>query len=418
MLISRQIEGVLPGRRDPEFESALALVHSRYSTNTLAELEPRAPVPLPRAQRRDQHVAQATRTGCTPARARWLAPVRRRPAPSSTRSCARAQRLGALRQRARVPGADGRELPEAILMMIPEAWENHVMDEDLRAFYEYHSFLMEPWDGPPRSRSPTAARSAPCSTATGCARRATTSRRTARRDGVGGRACSRSSRRRSSYQGRLHPGKIFFVDLEAGRIVEDEEIKRALRRARPYREWVERTACAWPTCRRRSPPSRRNPELRFRLQQAFGYTLEDSSVLLAPMAARASGRSARWARTRRSPASRTGRSLLYRYFKQLFAQVTNPAMDSINERPVMALYSTLGAERNLLEETAGARAHDPRRAPGDHRRGARAAPAHRAARASGRARCPASTRSPRAAKGSRGARSPVREARARRCARA
>jgi glutamate synthase domain-containing protein 2/glutamate synthase domain-containing protein 3 len=151
---------------------------------------------------------------------------------------------------------------------------------------------------------------------------------------------------------RLHPGKIFFIDLEAGRIVEDAEIKARYVARRPYREWVEQgRVLLRDLAPAEVPAEHTNPELRFTLQQVFGYTAEDLRILLAPMAVQGKwpigsmGEDAALACLSDRP------QVLYRYFKQKFAQVSNPAMDSINERPVMALHSTLGAEGNLLEET-------------------------------------------------------------------
>src|SRR5262249_12510654 len=151
---------------------------------------------------------------------------------------------------------------------------------------------------------------------------------------------------------RLHPGKIFFIDLEKGRIVGDEEIKRSYVSRRPYRDWVERNRVILGDLPPAEvPQERHNIEQLFSLQQVFGYTMEDLKILLAPMAVQGKwaigsmGEDAALACLSDRP------QVLYRYFKQRFAQVSNPAMDSINERPVMALYSTLGAERNLLEET-------------------------------------------------------------------
>src|SRR5690606_20252533 len=154
-------------------------------------------------------------------------------------------------------------------------------------------------------------------------------------------------------KGRLQPGRIFFVDLEEGRIVEDEEVKARYVRRRPYREWVETQRVVLDDLPPAEVPAERraNPELRFALQQVFGYTSEDLKFLIAPMVA-----DGKWAigsmGNDEALACLSDRPrMLYHYFKQLFAQVTNPAMDSINEGTVMSLYSTLGAEKNLLEET-------------------------------------------------------------------
>jgi glutamate synthase domain-containing protein 2/glutamate synthase domain-containing protein 3 len=151
---------------------------------------------------------------------------------------------------------------------------------------------------------------------------------------------------------RLHPGKIFFVDLEQGRIIEDDEIKAGYVARRPYREWVEANRVKLGDLPGAdSPGGDMEPEVRFQLQQVFGYTLEDLKFLIAPMVT-----NAKWAIGSMGDdaalACLSDRPrMFYHYFKQLFAQVTNPAMDSINEGSVMTLYSTLGAEKNLLSET-------------------------------------------------------------------
>jgi glutamate synthase domain-containing protein 2/glutamate synthase domain-containing protein 3 len=151
---------------------------------------------------------------------------------------------------------------------------------------------------------------------------------------------------------RLHPGRIFCVDLEQGRILDDGEIKRRYAAKHPYRDWVEANRVKLQQLpAARTQPAPMSDAERVRLQQVFGYTSEDLRLLLAPMGAEGKwpigsmGEDAALACLSDRP------QMLYRYFKQLFAQVSNPPMDSINERPVMALYSTLGAEGNLLEET-------------------------------------------------------------------
>jgi glutamate synthase domain-containing protein 1 len=353
MLISRQIRGFFPDVRDPEFQSALCLVHSRYSTNTLGQWDLAHPF---------RYLAHNGEINTVGGNQNWmraregtmssdlfgddlakLYPIMREGASDSARFDNALEFLA----------LSGRELPEAVLMMIPEAWENRDdMDPDLRAWYEYNSFVMEPWDGP-ASLAFTDGRKI-------------------------GAVLDRNGLRPSLYvvtkdgfvvmasevgvveidpanvlvKERLHPGKIFFIDLEEGRIVEDQEVKRRYVARLPYREWVEKNRLILTDLPARPVPAdKRNTEQRFTLQQAFGYTLEDERVLLAPMAVQGKwpigsmGEDAALACLSDKP------QMLYRYFKQKFAQVSNPAMDSINERPVMALYSTLGAEKNLLAET-------------------------------------------------------------------
>ncbi len=353
LLIPHQIRDFYPDLTDEAMVSAMALVHSRYSTNTMPTWSLAQPfrylahngeINTLRGNRNAMFARQGTMASdLFGDDLKKLYPIMR-DAASDSALCDNVLEFLAL---------TGRELPEAILMMIPEAWENRPdMDPDLRAFYEYHSFLMEPWDGP--------------------ASIAFTDGR------VIGAVLDRNGLRPSRYvvtkdgfvvmasevgvldiapsnvliKGRLHPGKIFMVDLEAGRIVDDAQIKARYIARHPYRDWVERNRMLLSECPPAEDTARvENPELLLQLQQTFGYTSEDLKLLIAPMAAQGKwpigsmGEDAALACLSDRP------QMLYRYFKQLFAQVTNPAMDSINERPVMALYSTLGAEKNILAET-------------------------------------------------------------------
>ena len=353
MLISRQIRGFFPDVRDPEFTSALCLVHSRYSTNTLGQWDLAHPF---------RYLAHNGEINTVGGNQNWmqaregtmsselfgddlakLYPIMREGASDSARFDNALEFLALA----------GRELPEAVLMMIPEAWENRPdMDPDLRAWYEYNSFLMEPWDGPASLAFTDGRKIGAVLDRNGLR----PSRYVVTKDGFVVMASEvgvvEIDPANVLVKERLHPGKIFFIDLEEGRIVEDEEIKRRYVERRPYREWVERNRVVLSDLPERPVPAdKRNVEQRFTLQQAFGYTLEDEKVLLAPMAAQGKwpigsmGEDAALACLSDKP------QMLYRYFKQKFAQVSNPAMDSINERPVMALFSTLGAEKNLLEET-------------------------------------------------------------------
>jgi len=354
MLISGQIERFYPDLCDPEMVSALALVHSRYSTNTMPTwslahpfryLAHNGEINTLRGNRNWMHAREGTMASkAFGPDLQKLYPIMREGASDS------AQFDNALEFLV----LTGRELPEAILMMIPEAWENRDdMDPELKAFYEYHSFLMEPWDGPASIAFTDGRRIGAVLDRNGLR----PSRYVVTKDGMVIMASevgvAEVEPGNILVKERLHPGKIFVIDLEAGRILEDEEVKREYVARRPYREWVEKNRIILDDLPLREPPApAASPALRFQLQQAFGYTNEDLKVLLAPMASQG-----RW------PTGSMGEDaalaclsdrpqLLYRYFKQLFAQVTNPAMDSINERPVMTLYSTLGAEQNILEETA------------------------------------------------------------------
>ena len=353
MLISRQIRGFFPDVRDPAFASALCLVHSRYSTNTLGSWDLAHPF---------RYLAHNGEINTIAGNQNWM-----RARQGTLRSDLFGDDLAKLypimrggSDSARFDNAleflvlSGRELPEAVLMMIPEAWENRAdMDPDLRAYYEYHSFLMEPWDGPASLAFTDGRKIGAVLDRNGLR----PSRYIVTKDGFVVMASEVGvldiDPANIQVKERLRPGKIFFIDLEQGRIVGDEEIKRRYVARRPYREWVEANRLVLGDLPEAPVQAdKRNAEQRFALQQTFGYTLEDQKFLLAPMALQGKwaigsmGEDAALACLSDRP------QMLYRYFKQKFAQVSNPAMDSINERPVMALYSTLGAERNLLEETA------------------------------------------------------------------
>jgi glutamate synthase (NADPH) large chain len=353
MLKATQIEPFYPDLRRPEVESALALVHSRYSTNTMPNWKLAHPF---------RYLAHNGEINTRAGNRNWMYARE-----GTLRSPLFGDDLAKLYPVVLDGASDsaqfdnvleflvlaGRELPEAMLMMIPEAWENHpFMDEERRAFYEYHSFLMEPWDGPASIAFTDGRKIGAVLDRNGLR----PSRYVVTKDGFVVMASEAGVLEIPPDQvlqkGRLEPGRIFFVDLEEGRIRSDEEIKKSYVAKHPYRQWVEanrvRLADLPPA---EVPEPVMPPEVRFRLQQAFGYTLEDQRILIAPMAAQGKwplgsmGEDAALACLSDRP------RLLYHYFKQLFAQVSNPAMDSINERPVMSLYSTLGSERNLLEET-------------------------------------------------------------------
>ena len=244
----------------------------------------------------------------------------------------------------------GRSLPHAVLMMIPEPWQNHEgMTEELRAFYEYHSSLMEPWDGPASI---------------------------AFTDGtVIGAVLDRNGLRPSRYwvtkddlvimasevgvldiapedvvvKGRLHPGRIFLVDTAKGRIIADEEIKSELALAHPYEDWLRDNLIAIedvPAAPYLPPPDH---DTVVRRQRAFGYTQEDVRLVLAPMAS--GGEEPVGSMGTDTPLAVLSERprLLYDYFKQLFAQVTNPPLDAIREELVTSMASTIGPERNLLK---------------------------------------------------------------------
>jgi len=354
MLISRQLQDFYLDLRDPALESALALVHSRYSTNTFGSWDLAQPfrylahngeINTLKGNRNAMRAREGTlRSDLLGEDLQKLYPLMRGESASDSAQFDNALEFLCL---------TGRELPEAMLMMIPEAWENHdSMPEDLRAYYEYHSFLLEPWDGPASIAFTDGRKIGAVLDRNGLR----PSRWILTRDGRVVMASEVGvvdvAPEDVLHKGRLQPGRIFFVDLEQGRIVEDEEIKADYVARNPYREWVDQNRVLLSDL----PPARdphgvMDPDMRRSLQQAFGYTLEDLKFLIAPMI-----EDAKWAiGSMGDDAALACLSdqprMLYHYFKQHFAQVTNPAMDSINEGTVMSLFSTLGAEKNILEET-------------------------------------------------------------------
>ena len=350
MLIADQIEATFPDLLDPDMESALALVHQRFSTNTF----PSWPLAHPY-----RYIAHNGEINTLRGNINWM-----RAREGLLKSDLLGDDLKKILPIIREGGSDtatfdnvleflvmtGRSLPHAILMMIPEPWSGHEsMRPELKAFYEYHSSLMEPWDGP--------------------ASIAFTDGR------VIGAVLDRNGLRPSRYyvtkdglvimasevgvldippenillKERLHPGRIFLIDTEQGRIVSDDEIKRDLAAAHPYAQWLAENLVDiedLPEAPYLPPPSH---EAVLRRQQTFGYTHEDLRILLAPMAK--GGEEAIGSMgTDTSLAVLSDRPrLLYDYFKQVFAQVTNPPLDAIREELVTAMGSTIGPEGNMLD---------------------------------------------------------------------
>jgi glutamate synthase (NADPH/NADH) large chain len=246
----------------------------------------------------------------------------------------------------------GYPLAHAAMMMIPEAWENHeLMDSGRRAFYEYHAAMLEPWDGP-----------AAMVFTDGKQIGATLDRnglRPARYIVTDDDLVVMASEsgvlpvpeRKIVKKWRLQPGKMFLIDLEQGRIVDDETLKNQFASARPYRQWIDNVRIRLDSIEASAEPAPFGDSLLDR-QQAFGYTQEDIKFLLAPMAA--NGEEATGSMGNDSPlAVLSDKSKpLYNYFKQLFAQVTNPPIDPIREAIVMSLNSFIGPKPNLLDINA------------------------------------------------------------------
>ena len=349
MLIADQVTSMFPDLVDPDFESALALVHSRFSTNTF----PSWPLAHPY-----RYIAHNGEINTLRGNINWM---RAREALCESKFFGDdLQKLFPIIREGQSDTATfdnvleflvmtGRSLPHAILMMIPEPWSKHEsMSADRRAFYEYHAALMEPWDGPASL---------------------------AFTDGtVVGAVLDRNGLRPSRYyvtkddlvvmasevgvldippenilvKERLHPGRIFLVDTAQGRIIDDEEIKSALAAECPYQEWLDAHVVNLRDLPDGPYASQTDHKSLVRRQRAFGYTEEDLRLLIGPMSAKGFEPIGSMG-TDTSLAVLSDRPrLLYDYFKQLFAQVTNPPLDAIREELVTDMSSTLGPERNLL----------------------------------------------------------------------
>jgi glutamate synthase (NADPH) large chain len=352
MLNAGQLPDFFPDLRDPAVESALALVHSRFSTNTFPTWARAHPY---------RYLAHNGEINTLRGNVNWMT-ARQRLFASNLFGDDVHKLLPVIDQ----SGSDsamfdnalellvlsGRSLPHAVMMMIPEPWSgDDAMSPEKKAFYEYHASLMEPWDGPASI---------------------------AFTDGVRvGAVLDRNGLRPSRYyvtkddrvimasevgvldvppervllKGRLQPGRMFLVDVEQGRIIDDAELKQKIAGAQPYAEWLRDNL----TSLEQLPPGpvAHEPEHETVLlrQRAFGYTTEDLRILMAPMAQSAveavgsMGNDAPLAVLSDRP------QLLYNYFKQLFAQVTNPPVDAIREEIIMSMDTTIGAEANLLEPT-------------------------------------------------------------------
>ncbi|MCW3033806.1 MAG: gltB [Solirubrobacterales bacterium] len=351
MLISFQLAAFYEDLRDERCKSALALVHSRFSTNTFPSWELAHPYRV---------ICHNGEINTVMGNVNWM-----RARESQLRSELFGQDLQKILPVVSPGNSDsatfdnvlellmlaGRSLPHAAMMMIPEAYRNRDdLPEYLKGFYAYHSCLMEPWDGP-----------ASVAFTDGRVVGATLDRNGLRPgrwvETTDGYVVLGSESglldippEQVRRLGRLQPGKLFLVDLERGCIVEDEEVKRQVATAQPYGEWYARNAVPFKELPPSSEVTLSDQPLPLR-QRAFGYTQEDLKVLLTPMAVDAA-----------EPVGSMGNDLslavlsdqappLFSYFKQLFAQVTNPPIDPIREEIVMSLATSLGSERNLFDET-------------------------------------------------------------------
>ncbi|MCR9292709.1 MAG: glutamate synthase large subunit [bacterium] len=352
MLTTAQVVPYYPDLQDPDFTTHLAMVHSRFSTNTFPSWDRAQPFRF-MSHNGEINTLRGNKNWMTARegmmssslfgdRLSDLFPV-------SEPDCSDS---GTFDNALEFLLMTGRSLQEAVMMMVPEAWQKHdTMPESKRAFYEYHSCMMEPWDGP-ASISFT--------------------------DGhYIGAVLDRNGLRPSRYylthddrvimasevgalpiapenvkaKGRLQPGQMFLVDFEEGRLIPDEELKQTIAAKHDYCGWLNEQRIRLSELNVEQEPHGFDPESLLPRMQAFGFTTETMQFMLLPMI-----------RDKRDPVGSMGNDsalaclsdkprMLYDYFKQLFAQVTNPAIDSIREEIIMSLECYIGPEKNLLETT-------------------------------------------------------------------
>ncbi|PZN28926.1 MAG: glutamate synthase large subunit, partial [Proteobacteria bacterium] len=350
MLLTAQLAAYFPDLSDPLMETALALVHSRFSTNTFPSWDRAHPY---------RYVAHNGEINTVRGNINWMH------AREALFACeAFGDDMEKVLPIINPNGSDsamfdntlellvlaGRSLPHAMMMMIPEPWSAHeTMDDQRRAFYQYHSCLMEPWDGPASIAFTDGKMIGAVLDRNGLR----PSRYYVTKDGLVIMASEAGvldvPPENVLLKGRLQPGRMFLVDTGQGRIIEDEEIKRQIASERPYRKWLDEHQVHLDDL----PPAPEVPapdhETLLQRQIAFGYSFEDERLLLAPMAR--NGIEAVGSMGNDTPLAVLSNKprLLYDYFKQLFAQVTNPPIDCIREEIITSAETRLGSEGNLLD---------------------------------------------------------------------
>jgi len=352
MLMSEQVEKYYDDLRNPAVTTAIALVHSRFSTNTFPSWDRAHP---------NRYIAHNGEINTLRGNVNWM----------KARQALFTSRLFGDDLKKIIPvintdGSDsaqfdncvelltlaGRELPHAMMMMIPEPWENHEsMDAERRAFYEFHSCLMEPWDGPASMAFTDGKFIGACLDRNGLR----PSRYYVTHDDVVIMASEAGvlpiEPERVKLKGRLQPGKMFLVDLEQGRIIADEELKKKYASAQPYGKWLEENHVLLKNLPEPAHLHEDDHATILQRQQAFGYSFEDLRFIVGPMAR--DGMQPLGSMGTDTPLAVLSQKpqLLYNYFKQLFAQVTNPPIDPIREEIITSTEIMVGGEGNLLEPT-------------------------------------------------------------------
>ena len=348
--LAYQLREFYPDLSENDFTSAMALIHQRFSTNTFPSWK------LAHPYRMTAHNGEINTIR---GNVNWMAA--RQASVSSELFGEDISKIWPISYEGQSDTAcfdnaleflvrGGYSLPHAAMMLIPEAWAgNPLMDDTRRAFYEYHAALMEPWDGP-ASMAISDGRQIVATLDRNGLRPA---RYLVTRDGLVVLASEAGTLNVPEEdiveKWRLQPGKMLVIDLEQGRIVSDAEIKQSLSQSNPYQKWLARTQIVLEDLPPVSPNTPKTFESLLDRQQAFGYTQEDIKLLLSPMAT--TGQEPIGSMGTDTPISVLSErpKLLYTYFKQNFAQVTNPPIDPIREESVMSLVSFIGPRPNLFD---------------------------------------------------------------------
>jgi glutamate synthase (NADPH/NADH) large chain len=350
MFLADQLGKYYPDLHDPDFETALALVHQRFSTNTFPTWSLAHPYRM---------VAHNGEINTLRGNVNWMAA--REASVKSDLYRDDIKRLWPISYEGQSDTAcfdnaleflvqGGYSLPHAVMMMIPEAWANNpLMDEKRRSFYEYHAAMMEPWDGPAAIAFTDGRRIGATLDRNGLrpARYLlTTDNRIVMASEMG---VLKIPEDQIITKWRLQPGKMLLVDLEKRRLIPDDEIKAELANSHPYREWLQRTQLVLEELPGVAPEGMRSNLPLLERQQAFGYSQEDITILMTPMAS--TGEEANGSMGNDTPISALSDKpkSLFTYFKQNFAQVTNPPIDPIREELVMSLVSIIGPRPNLFD---------------------------------------------------------------------
>src|SRR5215831_7682550 len=350
MFLADQLGKYYADLHEPDFESALALVHQRFSTNTFPTWSLAHPYRM---------IAHNGEINTLRGNVNWMAA--RQASVSSELYGRDISRLWPISYEGQSDTAcfdnaleflvqGGYSLPHAVMMMIPEAWAgNPLMDERRRAFYEYHAALMEPWDGP-AAIAFTDGRQIGATLDRNGLRPArylvTSDDRIVMASEMG---VLKIPEDQIVTKWRLQPGKMLLVDLEQGRLIPDDEIKATLARSHPYQKWLDRTQIVLEELPKAPTTGVRSNLSLLDRQQAFGYSQEDITILMTPMAS--TGEEATGSMGNDTPVSALSDrpKPLFTYFKQNFAQVTNPPIDPIREELVMSLVSIIGPQPNLFD---------------------------------------------------------------------